>query len=45
MSKHFQLIGIWIHASCQHCYNDFVRAGCRVIYVGCATGHVGRKNA
>lgn len=33
------LIGGWIYCRCRAKYDEFVRAGCRVSFIGCQSGH------
>jgi hypothetical protein len=39
MNEHWQLLGGWIYCRCWQTYRDFLKAGCRVVMVGCQTGH------
>jgi len=38
--SHWQLIGGWLYVRCRRCYRDFLQMHCRVVFVGCSTGHV-----
>lgn len=39
---HFQLIGGWVYVSCRKCYQEFMRHGCRAVFI--SDGVVGMYN-
>ncbi len=37
--NHFVLIGGWIYARHPAVYREFVKLGCKVVFIGCGAGH------
>ncbi len=37
--NHFVLIGGWIYARHPAVYREFVKLGCKAVFIGCGAGH------